>query len=439
MRPSGNALILFLILTIAALLLPFFQGFMIIWKTGAATVTALLLFDFFLIKQDVNIEFNREVKQSISVGILSKVTLKFKNNQEYDISAMIHDHYPDNSKAEGFPFKEVLPKQKEFVISYHFLPQRRGDMIFKGVDLIILSRFGLWWKKTFIEVEDKIKVFPNFREIKKYTLLATDNRLSQIGIKQKQRRGQGNDFHQLREYRSGDSFRQIEWNATSKYLKLISKEYQDERDQQVVFLIDCGRHMRHTQVEQSGKGQSHLDQALNAMLLLSYVASRQDDAVGFMTFGGINKWYPPKKGGETVKHILNQVYDIHSSVSAADYLVTAERLLALQKRRALIILVTNTRNEDHEDLATAVNMLKKRHLTILADLREDILDETLEKNITDYRTALKFQTVSAYLEDRKRNHRFLSHQGIITLDLLAHQLPAALVNNYLMIKASSRL
>ncbi|MCK5543538.1 MAG: DUF58 domain-containing protein [Desulfobacterales bacterium] len=439
MRPSGNALILVLILTIAAAVLPFFNGFILIWKTGAALVVALLIFDFFFIVKNINIEFKRELKQSISVGVLSKVDLIFKNKQKFDLSIIIHDYYPKNSKIDFFPLKAILPSEHEFVTTYDFLPLKRGNMQFKGIDIIILSRFGLWWKKHFIKDVDKIKVFPNFREIKKYALLATDNRLSQIGIKQKQRRGQGNDFHQLREYRSGDSFRQIEWNATSKYLKLISKEYQDERDQQIVFLLDCGRRMRHAEDQQSGGKQSHLDQALNAMLLLSYVASRQDDAVGFMTFGGNDKWYPPQKGGKTIRNILNQVYDIKSSVSAADYHVTAEKLLALQKRRALVILVTNTRNEDHEDLKKAVQMLKKRHLTILADLREEILDKSLQETVTDYETALRFQAVSAYLEDRKRNHKFLSHQGIVTLDLLANQLPAALVNNYLMIKASAKL
>ena len=434
MKPSGHALILVLILTLAALILPFFQDFLVMWKAGTALVSGLLIFDFFLIRRTYDIEFKREVKQNISVGVVSKVLLRFKNRQKFDLSVIIHDHHPENSKADLLPVKAVLQKEREFVTMYDFLPRKRGNMTFKGIDLIVLSRFGLWWKKYFIKAEDKIKVFPNFREIKKYALLATDNRLSQIGVKQKQRRGQGNDFHQLREYRSGDSFRQIEWNATSKYLKLISKEYQDERDQQVVFLLDCGRHMRH-----ADNKQSHLDQALNAMLLLSYVASRQDDAVGFMTFGGVDKWHPPKKGSETIRHILNQIYDIQSSVSAADYLVTAEKLLALQKRRALIVLITNTRNEDHEDLKKAVQMLKKRHLTILADLREEILDRTLHNSITNYETALKFQTVSAYLEERKQNHQSLRHQGVITLDLLASQLPAALVNNYLMIKASAKL
>ncbi len=434
MKPSGNSLILLLILTLTALALPFFNGLLLMWKTGASLVFALLVFDFFLMQEDIDIQFKREVKQNISVGVLSKVVLRLENRHKFDFLVIIHDHHPDNSVANLLPIKAVLPKKSAFAARYDFLPQKRGDMIFKGVDLIVLSRFGLWWKKSFIKAEDRIKVFPNFREIKKYALLASDNRLSRAGVKQKQRRGEGNDFHQLREYRSGDNFRKIDWNATSKYLKLISKEYQDERDQQIVFMLDSGRRMRHTK-----DNRSHLDQALNAMLLLSHVASGQDDAVGFMTFGGSNKWYPPKKGRAAVRHILNQIYDIQSSASAADYLTAAKKMLALQKRRALIILITNTRMEDNEDLSKAVKMLKKRHFVIIADLREEFLDKTLQASVRNYETALKFQSVSAYLEDRKQNHKVLRHQGIVTLDLLADQLPAALVNNYLMIKASQKL
>ncbi|MCP3900811.1 MAG: hypothetical protein GY707_13975, partial [Desulfobacteraceae bacterium] len=149
MRPSGNTLILVLILTIAAAFLAFFPGLMLMWKTGAALVAAFLVFDFFLVTGTIDIEFKREVKQSISVGVLSKVVLRFKNRQETDLSIIIHDHYPDNSKTDFFPFRAILPAKREFVTTYDFLPQKRGNMEFKGIDLIVLSRFGLWWKKHF--------------------------------------------------------------------------------------------------------------------------------------------------------------------------------------------------------------------------------------------------------------------------------------------------
>ena len=92
---------------------------------------------------------------------------------------------------------------------------------------------------------------------------------------QRRRRGEGLEFHQLREYREGDSQRQIDWKATSRSGQLISREYQDERDQQIMLLIDCGRRMRAQDDE-----LSHFDHVLNAALLLAYVGLRQGDAVG---------------------------------------------------------------------------------------------------------------------------------------------------------------
>ncbi len=102
----------------------------------------------------------------------------------------------------------------------------------------------------------------------------------------------------------------------------------------------------------------HMDQALNAMLLLAYVATQQGDAVGFMAFGGTQRWYPPRKGGGVVHRLLSQTYDIESSAEAADYLVAARELMPLQRRRALIVILTNTRDEDHGDLGNAIHLLR---------------------------------------------------------------------------------
>ena len=126
-----------------------------------------------------------------------------------------------------------------------------------------------------------VRVYPNFRALAKYTLLATDNRLSQIGVLQVRRRGEGMEFHQLREYRQGDAQRAIDWKATSRTQRLIAREYEEEKDQRVLLVIDCGRRMASKDDE-----LSHFDHALNAALLLAHVALRQGDAVGMMTMGG---------------------------------------------------------------------------------------------------------------------------------------------------------
>ena len=88
------------------------------------------------------------------------------------------------------------------------------------------------------------RVYPDFAQIARYAWLAGDRRLQEIGIKTYQQRGEGTDFKQLSEYRVGDSVRHIDWRATLRLGKPIVREFQDERDQCVMLLVDCGRRMR---------------------------------------------------------------------------------------------------------------------------------------------------------------------------------------------------
>jgi uncharacterized protein (DUF58 family) len=173
--------------------------------------------------------------------------------------------------------------------------------------------------------------------------------------------------------------------------------------------------------------------------LLAHVASQQGDAVGMLAFGGPHRWLPPHKGGGVVKELLSRIYDLTASQEAADFLVAAKQTLLLQQRRALIVILTNTRDEDHGDLISAVQLLKRRHLVVVANLRESFLNETLQRSVSQLDGALQFHAANEYLESRRKSLDRLKHQGVITLDLEAPQLPVALVNGYLMIKSSGAL
>lgn len=434
MRPSGHALIICVFLTVGAVAATVFPTLLFLWKMIAALCAGLFIFDGWLGYRKPDIELSRSVRHSLPVGIWSKVTLDVKNLETRPITLFCYDHHPEACEIRGLPLHLRLTPGTRLKTDYMVRPRKKGNMAFTKVDLLIRSPLSLWWKKTVIVISDKVKVFPNFREIRKYSLLATENRLATIGIKKIRKRGEGSDFESLRDYRPGDTFRQIDWNKTSRYLKPITKVYQDERDQQVIFLLDCGRRMRH-----KDERETHFDQVLNAMLLLSHVAIRQQDAVGFMTFGGVSTWFPPRKNPATIREILNQVYTIEPTMDAADYLAAAKNIALLQKRRSLIILMTNTRDEDLDDLTAAMAILRKKHLVVLADLREKILDTTLARPVTGLKSAVLFNAVSNYMALRQKNHSTLTHHGILTLDILAEQLPPILVNQYLTIKASGRL
>ncbi|RTE66420.1 DUF58 domain-containing protein [Amphritea opalescens] len=434
MIPSRRTVMLAALILALAIGVAFWPGLAGLRNLIVAGAAIVLLLDLLLHRREPTAQVSRELRGSIPVGVWSEVTLRVTNLSGRTQQLTLHDHHPADYGVEGLPLKITVPAERAAKTVYRLKPDRRGDGEFTGIDLVSVSPLGLWQRKQCLPLSDRVKVYPNFRAVSQFTLLATDHQLSQLGIKHRLRRGEGNDFLQLREYRAGDSLRQIDWKATSRYHKLISREYQDERDQQILFMLDCGRRMRHRE-DESG----HLDEALNAMLLLSYVAAEQGDAVGFHTFGGVKRWFPPVKGGSVVREMIAATYDIEATIEAADYLEAARALMPLQRRRALIVLVTNTRDEDSDDLVTAVRLLSRRHLVVIADLREKVLDSAQAAKVTDLDSALRFHGVQQFLESRAQNHELLRHQGAMPMDLLAKQLPVALINQYLTVKASGRL
>jgi uncharacterized protein (DUF58 family) len=177
---------------------------------------------------------------------------------------------------------------------------------------------------------------------------------------------------------------------------------------------------------------SHFDHALNACLLLSYVALRQGDAVGLSTFASDQPRYlAPVKGTSHLNTLLNSVYDLYSTQRSADYQAAATQLLARQKRRALVVLVTNLREEDDDELLWAVNRLSQRHQVLVASLREDVLDTLRQSPVQTLPEALAYCGTVDYLNARAELHERLNAHGVLVMDARPGELGAALVTRYL--------
>ena len=195
-------------------------------------------------------------------------------------------------------------------------------------------------------------------------------------------------------------------------------------------MLDCGRRMR----SQDGE-LSHFDHALNACLLLSYVALRQGDAVGISTFASDQPRYlAPVKGTGQLNVLLNSVYDLDSSKHSADYQGAVTRLLARQKRRALVLLITNLRDEDDDELLSAVKRLSQQHRVLVVSLREDLLDAQRQATVQTLPEALTYCGTLAYLNDRAELHERLSAHGVPVAEARPEELGAELVTRYLALK-----
>jgi uncharacterized protein (DUF58 family) len=399
------------------------------WGAGAALAFGLAL-DGMRLAVLPDLHVARSAAHTLALGVWSGVSLSIENPSRRTLRLTVYDHPPAGADLRGLPRSLRLSAGTAAELAYGVRPLERGTLRFERPELLLFSPWGLWRARRRPGEAQGVRVYPNFRAVAGYSLLAIEHRTSQLGVRRRPRRGEGLEFHQLREYRPGDALRQIDWKVTARVHRTISREYQDERDQQIVFLLDCGRKMH-----ARDHALSHFDHALNAVLLLAHVGLRQGDAVGLLTFSGPSRWLAPRKGARHLHPLMNSVYDLQSSTRASDYLLAARELSARVTKRALVVLVSNLRDEDHDELLLAARLLARRHLVLLASMKERVLSSALAAPIEGADDAVRVAATHQYLAGRARAHQLLRAAGVLALDAEPDQLAVALVNGYLDIKS----
>lgn len=394
------------------------------------SVLLLSTIDLIRLTQTDTLTLTRTVNHVMPVDSWQDVELILKHQQR-GLTVTVFDMLTSEFEFESLPQQITIDANQQGKMIYRIKPLKRGDSQLTACQIQVHSPLQLWRQRRTLDVHTPIKVFPDYMPVIEYAILAADRRINMMGIHQRRLRGEGMDFLQLREYREGDSLRQIDWKATARLNKAISKEYQQETDQDFIFLVDCGQRMRIRDDQ-----LSHFDHCLNAVLLTSYVALKQGDAVGIATFSGDVRWQPPIKGASQLKKILHTVYDIQPGHDAPDYLSAAQAFIRKHRKRAVVIIITNIREEDNDELLAAVSLLKKKHRVIVASMKEQMIVDYLQQNPTSFEQTLTTAATHLYLNQRKTNIEKLQKYGAHILDVTPNELPVSLVNRYLALKAS---
>jgi uncharacterized protein (DUF58 family) len=383
----------------------------------------------------------RRLPAAFAIGARRSVELAIEADGSADWTCDLYDHADATLSTEGLPVRLHVRGGTRVTTTYMVLPTHRGEITFAPADIRVRSRWGFSELLETIGTGDASRVYPDFAQVARYAWLAGDRRLQEIGIKTYQRRGQGTDFKQLSDYRNGDSVRHIDWRATLRLGKPIVREFQDERDQCVLLLVDCGRRMRADDRDQ-GVGTTHFDQVLNAVMLLTYVALKQGDAVGAMTFGspaGDERAFAPRKGTHTLNALMGEFYGVQPTPTHSDYVAAAQGLLRRHHKRALVIVITNFRDEDSTELGHALRLLRSRHLVLLASLRECVVRELIAQPLA--RESAAIEVASAHLYEQARRDAFarLSARDALMVDAEPERLGVELVNRYHAIKRAGMI
>jgi uncharacterized protein (DUF58 family) len=413
----------------------------------AATVAGLLVtaaLDYALTRRAwlaANVRLTRRLPPAFAIGVGRSVRARLEQHGRRAWICDFYDHVDPSVESQGLPVALGLPAGGAVETTYTVTPTRRGEIEFAPAALRVRSLLKLCDLSVRIGVSEARRVYPDFAQIARYAWLAGDRRLQEIGIKTYQQRGEGTDFKQLAEYRHGDSVRHIDWKASLRLDKPIVREFQDERDQRVMLLIDCGRRMR-SDDRTAAVGASHFDQVLNAVMLLAYVALGQGDAVGALTFGtqaGGERLFAPRKGAHALTALMGELYGVQPTPSHSDYVAAAQSLLRREAKRALVIVITNFRDEDGSELGLALKLLRSRHLVLLASVRERIVGELIAQPLSSGNAALEIASAHLYEQARRDAFRRLAARDALMVDAEPDRLGIELVNRYHAVKRAGMI
>jgi uncharacterized protein (DUF58 family) len=293
-----------------------------------------------------------------------------------------------------------------------------------------------------VPAQHEVRVYPDLLAVRAYELLARQDREHAL-LRTARLRGGESEFERLREYQKDDEFRNIDWKATARRQTLIARDYQLERNQNLIFALDSGRLM----TAQSGtggpaEGLSLFDCALNAMLMLSHVALRLSDHVGQLCFDSeVRSFLPPATGRRASQQVVRSSYDLQPRLVETDFRVALDHLRGRARRRSLVVLFTQVIDDPGaKDLIQLARGLLPQHLPLVVLFREVALQKLAEPDGGEAPLDLCVRgAASELIAWRERLLTELKRGGVFTLDVAPGQLTPALINSYLEIKARQLL
>ena len=466
MKPGRSFFIILLCLLFLGAAAFFYDSLYPLWIVSCLALLPIIIIDALLLLSITDrLHIERSLSGTLTLGQKALVTLTISRTEKGRFiarSIKLFDMYPDSIDCQVFPVKldrrlwRRIPKpanragQHAYVFEYPVMPIERGNWEFSRTELLLGSFIGFWQLKVIHPCVSRGRTFPDFRKLTSGAELR--GVLEQSGIKIIRKRGEGMEFMSLRDYQKGDSVKSIDWRATGRRTKPIVREYQEEQDQQVLLLLDSGYRLHRleefTPNAASDKNsawmpgafqRTQFDSALEAALLLSWIALKHSDGVALGCFGTEERWLPPRKGMSALSGIIRSLYDVKCDSAPSSLFAALENALSRLKRRTFIIMISNFREEDGESLSWILRRIQRRHLLLLVSLKETEAETIANRKPEGAEEALETAAAFSYLSARKRLYKTWEHLGLLTLECSSRELSSALINRYLEVKGSGLL
>ena len=400
-----------------------------------AVILAVLIVDF-LISRTQPFFVERDYDSVLSNGVENPVSMSVKNKSGFPLSIKVKDEYPYEFSASPEEVKGIIPAYDTQKFQYTVTPSERGEYSFGSISTRRMSRLGLWVFEDTFHSAAQAKVYPDVRTVRKYDILSRKQLLTLLGIKPTRIYGQGTEFEMLRDYQTDDDYRAIDWKATSKRGKPISRVYQVERTRNVLLMVDGGRIMG-VQVGALTK----LEHAVNSALLVSFVALRLGERVGLCIFSSDIKEYIPLQSKKShFNVIMEALYNLEPDAYESDYKKAFEYVSRKNKKRSLVVVYTDL-IEKHisQRLIQYTSALQKTHLPLCVAVKDINIAGIAECDARTERELYQKAVALKILKERFIAIKELNRRGVRVVDELPENLTISTLNKYLELKHTMRI
>jgi len=401
-----------------------------------AALLAVAFVDLWLAPSPGLVGVDRELPAVLPLGGHGEVSWTVRNPLARRLRVALADELAPSLRAGDRRVRLAVPGFGSAVARTPIRPSRRGRFEPSEITVRTEGPLGLLARQGRRSLPALLRVFPPFASRKDAELRIDRARILEVGLRSAKGRGGGTDFDQLREYSVDDEFGRMDWAATARTGKPIVRTYRAERNQTVVVLLDNGRVM-------AGRvaGVPRVEHAMDAVLMLTAVATRLGDRAGLVVFDRrIRGIVAPSHGRDQLARVSEAMYQLEPELAESDYRGAFTETLARFRRRALIVVLTELADQAVADtLLPVLPLIARSHLVVVAAVQDPDLLDWATRTPADAAACFRKAAALASLDNRRQLVARLRGLGATVVDGPPGALAPALADAYLRVKATGRL
>jgi uncharacterized protein (DUF58 family) len=442
--PTGRLVAAAVAASLVALVLPLPVVATLLVVNGALVAVALV--DWALAVDPATVAVEREIPGIVPLHGRARIAWSVRNPSGRAIRAALADELAPSLAAGTRRARVTVPAHGRVTASTTIQPTRRGRFVPSELVVRVEGPLGLAARQGRRRQPGTMRVYPPFRSRQEAELRMNRARILEVGLRSAKGRGGGTDFDSLREYGVDDEFRRIDWPATARAGKPIVRTYRAERNQTVLLLLDAGRTMAgRVALPGAAPGDPseapRLDHAMDAVMMLTAVATRLGDRTGLVAFDDqVRAVVPPSNARDALSRVTEAMYDLHPALVESDYRAAFSQALARFRRRNLLVVFTELADEAvTETLVPALPLIARSHLVMVASVTDPQVAAWASATPTDAGGAFRKAAAVAALARRRATIARLRSLGATVIDATPGDLAPRLADAYLKVKATASL